>query len=55
MPQAGKSLVRSQNISDALWREITNEIHRDSDYLFKLIGKAYAMLSDPTMLCITEF
>ncbi|XP_062196379.1 uncharacterized protein LOC133899394 isoform X2 [Phragmites australis] len=47
--KAGKFLVRSENISDALWREITNEIHRDADYLFKLIGKAYDMLSDPTM------
>ncbi|KAL6627701.1 hypothetical protein ACP70R_031427 [Stipagrostis hirtigluma subsp. patula] len=47
--KAGKFLVRSENVSDALWREITNEIRRDADYLFKLIGKAYAMLSDPTM------
>ncbi|KAL6849961.1 hypothetical protein ACP4OV_020588 [Aristida adscensionis] len=47
--KAGKYLVRSENISDALWREITNEIRKDADYLFKLIGKAYAMLSDPTM------
>ncbi|OEL32161.1 hypothetical protein BAE44_0006821, partial [Dichanthelium oligosanthes] len=49
MPQAGKFLVRSENISDAIWREITNEIRRDADYLFKIIGKAYSMLSDPTM------
>ncbi|GJN37937.1 hypothetical protein PR202_gb26938 [Eleusine coracana subsp. coracana] len=47
--KTGKSLVRSENINDALWREITNDIRRDADYLFKLIGKAYAMLSDPTM------
>lgn len=54
MRQAGKFLVRSENISDALWREITNEIRRDADYLFKLIGKAYDMLSDPTMVRATE-
>jgi len=48
MPQASKFLVRSENISDAVWRDITNEIRRDADYLFKIIGKAYAMLSDPT-------
>ncbi|WVZ71630.1 hypothetical protein U9M48_020197 [Paspalum notatum var. saurae] len=46
--KAGKFLVRSENISNAVWREITNEIRRDADYLFKIIGKAYAMLSDPT-------
>ncbi|RLN24850.1 uncharacterized protein C2845_PM07G06350 [Panicum miliaceum] len=48
--KAGKFLVRSENISDAVWREITNEIRRDADYLFKIIGKAYSMLSDPTMV-----
>ncbi|TVU05196.1 hypothetical protein EJB05_48350 [Eragrostis curvula] len=47
--KAGKSLVRNKNMSDALWREVTNEIRRDADYLFKLIGKAYTMLSEPTM------
>uniref|UniRef100_A0A0A9DH05 J domain-containing protein n=1 Tax=Arundo donax TaxID=35708 RepID=A0A0A9DH05_ARUDO len=47
--KAGKFLVRSENISNALWRQITNDIRRDADYLFKLIGKAYAMLSDPTV------
>ncbi|PUZ57276.1 hypothetical protein GQ55_5G417000 [Panicum hallii var. hallii] len=47
--KAGKFLVRSENISDAVWREITNEIRRGADYLFKIIGKAYSMLSDPTM------
>jgi hypothetical protein len=54
MPQASTFLVRSENISDAVWREITNEIRRDADYLFKIIGKAYAMLLDPTTVCITE-
>lgn len=46
--KAGNFLVRSETINDTLWREITNEIHRDADYLFKIIGKAYAILSDPT-------
>ena len=54
MPQAGKFLVRSENISDKVWGGITNEIRRDADYLFKIIGKAYSMLSDPTMVSITE-
>jgi DnaJ family protein C protein 7 len=52
--QAGKFLVRSENISGAVWRQITNEIRRDADYLFKIIGKAYSMLSDPTIVSITE-
>ncbi|TVU22628.1 hypothetical protein EJB05_32341, partial [Eragrostis curvula] len=47
--KACKSLVRNKNMSDALWREVTTEIRRDADYLFKLIGKAYTMLSEPTM------
>ncbi|PWZ33917.1 hypothetical protein Zm00014a_015629 [Zea mays] len=48
--KASNFLVRSENISDAVWRDITNEIRRDADYLFKIIGKAYAMLSDPTTI-----
>ncbi|KAL5228097.1 hypothetical protein ABZP36_016362 [Zizania latifolia] len=47
--KAGNFLVRSENINDALWREIGSEIRKDADYLFKLIGKAYAILSDATM------
>ncbi|XP_006644051.3 uncharacterized protein LOC102708842 isoform X2 [Oryza brachyantha] len=47
--KAGNFLVRSENIDDTVWRRITNEIRKDADYLFKLIGKAYAILSDTTM------
>jgi len=47
--KAGKFLVKSENISDAVWGEITNEIRKDADYLFKIIGKAYSMLSDLTV------
>nr|CAB3472816.1 unnamed protein product [Digitaria exilis] len=47
--KAGKFLVRGENISDTVWSEVTNKIRRDANYLFKIIGKAYAMLSDPTM------
>jgi DnaJ family protein C protein 7 len=46
--KAGNFLVRSENINDAVWRDIANDIRKDADYLFKLIGKAYAILSDPT-------
>ncbi|KAG8052666.1 hypothetical protein GUJ93_ZPchr0001g32569 [Zizania palustris] len=48
--KAGNFIVRSENINDALWREIGSEIRKDADYLFKLIGKAYAILSDTTMI-----
>ncbi|CAM0880905.1 unnamed protein product [Alopecurus aequalis] len=47
--KAGNFLVRSENIDDMVWTEIANVIRRDADYLFKIIGKAYAILSDPTM------
>ena len=50
MAQAGNFLVRSENIDDTVWSEIVNAIRRDADYLFKIIGKAYAILSDPTMV-----
>lgn len=55
MAQAGNFLVRSENIDDTVWSEIVNAIRRDADYLFKIIGKAYAILSDPTMVHITGF
>ncbi|VAH60178.1 unnamed protein product [Triticum turgidum subsp. durum] len=45
--KAGNFLVRSENIDDTVWSEIVNAIRRDADYLFKIIGKAYAILSDP--------
>ncbi|XP_044975833.1 uncharacterized protein LOC123443509 isoform X1 [Hordeum vulgare subsp. vulgare] len=47
--KAGNFLVRSENIDDTVWSEIVNAIRRDADYLFKIIGKAYAILSDPIM------
>ncbi|KAM0899896.1 hypothetical protein ACQ4PT_020994 [Festuca glaucescens] len=47
--KASNFLVRSENIDDTVWTEIANVIRRDADYLFKIIGKAYAILSDPTM------
>jgi DnaJ family protein C protein 7 len=55
MAQAGNFLVRSENTDDTIWTEIANVIRKDADYLFKIIGKAYAILSDPTMVRITEF
>jgi len=31
-----------------IWKDIAELIHKDSDRLFKMIGEAYAVLSDPT-------
>ncbi|KAM3398426.1 hypothetical protein P3S68_001941 [Capsicum galapagoense] len=44
--KAGQSLARNDNADDGLWKEIAEEVHKDADRLFKMIGEAYAMLSD---------
>ncbi|KAL2329199.1 hypothetical protein Fmac_022626 [Flemingia macrophylla] len=45
--KAGQSLTRSDNGDDQIWKVIAEEVHRDADRLFKIIGEAYAVLSDP--------
>lgn len=45
--KAGKFLVRSESGADGhVWTEIFTTIHEDADKLFKIIGEAYAVLSD---------
>ncbi|KAK2970131.1 hypothetical protein RJ640_019291 [Escallonia rubra] len=46
--KAGQFLARSEGGDDGLWKEITDKIHISADKLFKMIGEAYAVLSDPT-------
>ncbi|XP_058209283.1 uncharacterized protein LOC131322125 [Rhododendron vialii] len=47
--KAGQFLARSESGDDGkLWKEIADEVHKDADRLFKMIGEAYAVLSDPT-------
>ncbi|MQM22836.1 hypothetical protein Taro_055894, partial [Colocasia esculenta] len=46
--KAGQLLVRSENTDEGLWKEVADEVHRDADHLFKIIGEAYAVLSDPS-------
>ncbi|KAI3838481.1 hypothetical protein MKX03_013245 [Papaver bracteatum] len=46
--KAGQFLARSENGDDALWKDIAEEVYKDADRLFKMIGEAYAVLSDPT-------
>ena len=56
--QAGQFLVRNENLDDGVWREVFAEVHADADRLFKMIGEAYTILSDPTkvyMLMNPEF
>jgi len=40
-------LTKSDNVDDQTWKVIAEEVHRDADRLFKIIGEAYAVLSDP--------
>ncbi|WCJ36855.1 Heat shock protein DnaJ with tetratricopeptide repeat [Euphorbia peplus] len=46
--KAGQSLARTETGDDRLSKEIGEEIHKHADRLFKVIGEAYAVLSDPT-------
>ncbi|KAK4412913.1 DnaJsubfamily C member 7 [Sesamum alatum] len=47
--KAGQVLARSDIGDDgALWKEVGEKIHKDADRLFKIIGEAYAVLSDPS-------
>lgn len=50
--QTGQSLAKSENADGDFWKEIAEEVHRDADKLFKMIGEAYAVLSDPSKVCI---
>ncbi|KAI3514412.1 hypothetical protein L1887_12793 [Cichorium endivia] len=45
--KAGKFLTRCESGGDGdVWKEIFETIHKDANKLFKLIGEAYAVLSD---------
>ena len=46
--KAFKSLPKNDNGDDGIWRVIAEEVRRDVDRLFKVIGEAYAVLSDPS-------
>jgi DnaJ family protein C protein 7 len=40
-------LTRNETKDERLWKEIGEEVRKDTDKLFKMIGEAYAVLSDP--------
>ncbi|KAK6937187.1 DnaJ domain, partial [Dillenia turbinata] len=44
--KSGQSLARNENGDDGIWKKIAEEVHKDADKLFKMIGEAYAVLSD---------
>ncbi|XP_021724200.1 uncharacterized protein LOC110691569 [Chenopodium quinoa] len=48
--KAAQSLVKSGEVGEEgrHWKDIADLVHKDSDRLFKMIGEAYAVLSDPT-------
>jgi DnaJ family protein C protein 7 len=45
--KAGQFSVRSDNGDDGYWNEVGEKVRRDAERLFKMIGEAYAILSDP--------
>ncbi|KNA25341.1 hypothetical protein SOVF_007210 [Spinacia oleracea] len=48
--KAAQSRVKSGDVGEEgrHWKDIAELVHKDSDRLFKMIGEAYAVLSDPT-------
>ncbi|KAF8006969.1 hypothetical protein BT93_K1079 [Corymbia citriodora subsp. variegata] len=47
--KAGQFFARSESGNEGLlWKEIATEVHGSADRLFKIIGEAYAVLSDPS-------
>ncbi|XP_022995011.1 uncharacterized protein LOC111490693 [Cucurbita maxima] len=45
--KAGQSLARADNGDNVLWKDIAGGVPMDADKLFKMIGEAYNVLSDP--------
>ncbi|KAI4386238.1 hypothetical protein MLD38_004185 [Melastoma candidum] len=45
--KATQFLSRNKNGDDKIWKAIAEEVKKDADRLFKMIGVAYAVLSDP--------
>ncbi|KAJ0714385.1 putative DnaJ domain, Chaperone J-domain superfamily [Helianthus annuus] len=46
--KAAQLLGRGDDGDDGLWKKIAENIHKDADRLFKMIGEAYAVLSNPS-------
>ncbi|XP_048139232.1 uncharacterized protein LOC115735457 isoform X1 [Rhodamnia argentea] len=46
--KACQFLAKCDNGDDNLWKGIAEEVRKDADRLFKMIGEAHAILSEPT-------
>ncbi|KAK9079403.1 hypothetical protein SSX86_001074 [Deinandra increscens subsp. villosa] len=46
--KAAQSLGRGDDGDDGVWKEIIENVRKDTERLFKLIGEAYAVLSNPS-------
>ncbi|MFS8005222.1 putative DnaJ domain, tetratricopeptide-like helical domain superfamily [Helianthus anomalus] len=46
--KAAQLLGRGDDGDDGLWKKIAENVHKDADRLFKMIGEAYAVLSNPS-------
>ncbi|KAL8140186.1 hypothetical protein V2J09_006207 [Rumex salicifolius] len=46
--KACQLLTRGENVDDTLWKEMSEEVQKEADRLFKMIGEVYSVLSDPS-------
>lgn len=49
--QVGQFLRGDSGYEVRLWKEIAEVVREDADRLFKIIGEAYAVLSDTSKVC----
>lgn len=47
-------MARAESGDDGLWKEISEGAYNDADKLFKMIGEAYAVLSDPDKVTLAN-
>ena len=47
-------MTRGENVDDGLWKEMTEEVQKKADRLFKMTGEAYSVLSDPTKVWLSK-
>nr|GMC77226.1 DnaJ homolog subfamily C member 7-like isoform X1 [Ipomoea batatas]GME12728.1 DnaJ homolog subfamily C member 7-like isoform X1 [Ipomoea batatas] len=51
--KAAQFLARSESMDDGqLWKDTCEKVQKDADRLFKMIGEAYAVLSDSDKVCM---